>query len=1251
MGITGIVATQHILLATTHIMGERKVNNENLDQPARCIRAACQHRCLFTCDRPRLTLDDPDMGDWTYTYDALGNLTSQTDARSCTTTLVYDVLNRVTNKTYGTSCPATSAVAYTYDAGTYGIGQRTGMTDGSGATSWTYDVRGRLVNETKTISGIPYTTGWTYNSADLVTAITYPDGEVVQNTYLPQMALARVTSSSATYVNDTQYDAAGRIVLRTLGEDIMGADIVDTAYTYYPWDQQGGGRLHTLQSTGLQSLQNLTYTYDDVGNITSIVDTLAGGTQTQSFSYDALNRLVTASAVGGTEGAYAQESYTYSATTGNLASKAGVSYTYDTVHPHAVASLSNGNSYSYDANGNQTTRIINALTYNLAYDAENRLVGVSGATTASYVYDGDGTRVQSVESGVTTTYVNNLYEVADNQPVAVPNGGFESSAWTTQNSTGFPATSFYYGSSGIALPNTGTYAQTISNLANGWIESPAISISGGSTYDVYAYLHGEFDADDSAGQWKIQVLFFNGVFEIPLRTVDYGETIGTSWQYEGGQIVAPTRATTMKVRLVNEMNSGWIAFDDLEVYLIANGSRVGSNLMTDGGFENSTSSWTTQVQAGFPGTAFYRGSSGIAAPRSGSYAYSISNLAYGTLESPDITVSASTSYTVYAYLRGELDAHDSNGSWIMRVKYYTSSGTFLSQTDVSTGTSLTTTWTQKSGTITTPVNTARMRVQFINQTNAGWLAVDDLSVATIGGFSKLIYSWGFDTDGTWTATAQSGFSSTTAFYRGGSGIAAPRTGTSAYAISNLANGMLVSEAMGVAPGTRYTVNTYLRGEIDNLGSAGDWQINACFYRIDNTLSECRVITGSGLSTSWTQVSSTLTSPPDAVTLKLELSGTQFSGWLAWDDASVSLEEQVITKYYYAGGQRVAVRKDGELSYLLGDHLGSASVVTDVDGGLLSETMYKPWGEMRYSGGAVIPTDRLYTGQIAEPILGLYFYNARWYDSSLSRFAQADTVVPLSSQGVQAWDRYAYSNNNPVKYIDPDGHCPLLIGAAIGAFVGAVISGGAYALTNQGESFNWGEFAVAAGGGAIAGALVGSGIGLMVGAVSTATAAVGATMVTTANAVGAVSATSTSLISAGVSAEVTGLSYMAQTPGNFEVSPYVIGSVVSGVVGAYSPGASFGVKVGLNAAGAELIYLATAKEPTLEGMVASGLGGAAFGVVDWGMDALVVPTVLDAIRIYPGPVSHATGATVDAIFSNVGGNIASYYAQKKALEAK
>jgi RHS repeat-associated protein len=53
--------------------------------------------------------------------------------------------------------------------------------------------------------------------------------------------------------------------------------------------------------------------------------------------------------------------------------------------------------------------------------------------------------------------------------------------------------------------------------------------------------------------------------------------------------------------------------------------------------------------------------------------------------------------------------------------------------------------------------------------------------------------------------------------------------------------------------------------------------------------------------------------------------------------------------------------------------------------------------------------------------GLMFYNARWYDPALGRFAQADTIIP-QHQGVQAWDRFAYTNNNPVRYTDPTGHC-------------------------------------------------------------------------------------------------------------------------------------------------------------------------------------------------------------------------------------
>lgn len=47
--------------------------------------------------------------------------------------------------------------------------------------------------------------------------------------------------------------------------------------------------------------------------------------------------------------------------------------------------------------------------------------------------------------------------------------------------------------------------------------------------------------------------------------------------------------------------------------------------------------------------------------------------------------------------------------------------------------------------------------------------------------------------------------------------------------------------------------------------------------------------------------------------------------------------------------------------------------------------------------------------------------ARWFNPSLGRFLSPDTIVPTSTQGTQAWDRYAFVNNNPVRYTDPTGH--------------------------------------------------------------------------------------------------------------------------------------------------------------------------------------------------------------------------------------
>jgi RHS repeat-associated protein len=143
-------------------------------------------------------------------------------------------------------------------------------------------------------------------------------------------------------------------------------------------------------------------------------------------------------------------------------------------------------------------------------------------------------------------------------------------------------------------------------------------------------------------------------------------------------------------------------------------------------------------------------------------------------------------------------------------------------------------------------------------------------------------------------------------------------------------------------------------------------------------------------------------------------------------AHYEVSGSTITKYYYAGSQRIAMRTNGTLNYLLGDHLGSTSLTTDAAGNKVSEIRYKAWGTVRYATENV-PTKYQYTGQFSyEAEFGLYFYNARWYDPVLSRFAQADSIIP---PGVQGYDRYAYTNNNPVRYVDPTGHC------GVGVFLG------------------------------------------------------------------------------------------------------------------------------------------------------------------------------------------------------------------------
>src|SRR6266542_429411 len=108
-----------------------------------------------------------------------------------------------------------------------------------------------------------------------------------------------------------------------------------------------------------------------------------------------------------------------------------------------------------------------------------------------------------------------------------------------------------------------------------------------------------------------------------------------------------------------------------------------------------------------------------------------------------------------------------------------------------------------------------------------------------------------------------------------------------------------------------------------------------------------------------------------------------------------------------------------LYYVLKDHLGSASVVTDASGNTVGEDRFYPFGETRFTTGAM-NTDRLFTGQREITGLGIYDYGARFYAPKLGRFLSPDTIVP-GAANPQNLNRFSYVTNNPLRYVDPTGH--------------------------------------------------------------------------------------------------------------------------------------------------------------------------------------------------------------------------------------
>ncbi|MFG3296828.1 RHS repeat-associated core domain-containing protein [Streptomyces sp. NPDC048179] len=468
-------------------------------------------RYTYTPAGQQETITAHDTSAWTYTYDLFGRQVTATDPDKGTTTTHYNTLDQAE----WTQDAENHKLLYKYDI----LGRKTDQwqtdtTDPNKLAHWDYDqiAKGQqdtatrytnratgdayvqkttkfdnLYNATTTSLTLPATDAFaqagvggtsrtltfdaTYNAANLPSSIGDPavaglPSEGITPAY-DTLGNTKTLTGKTGYLLGTAYSELGDLTTLTLGTDSTSS--APKAYLHYDYET-GTRRLkraYITDDTHSYMPQDLTYTQDDAGNVTSISDaaTLSGTgkTDNQCFTYDGYRRLTEAwtpqttdcTATGRTTAnlggaAPYWTSYTYTAAgqrdteTQHLATgNQSTDYTYGTTtgQPHPLDNTTGAKSatYTYDKTGNTTHRPGSTATQTLVWNSEDKLASVTeGTKKTNYLYDADGsllirsatgdgesvlylgdTEVHLTVKGTTKTLTGLRYYTAGGQTIAV----------------------------------------------------------------------------------------------------------------------------------------------------------------------------------------------------------------------------------------------------------------------------------------------------------------------------------------------------------------------------------------------------------------------------------------------------------------------------------------------------------------------------------------------------------------------------------------------------------------------------------------------------------------------------------------------------------------------------------------------------------------------------------------------------------------------------------------------------------------
>lgn len=121
-----------------------------------------------------------------------------------------------------------------------------------------------------------------------------------------------------------------------------------------------------------------------------------------------------------------------------------------------------------------------------------------------------------------------------------------------------------------------------------------------------------------------------------------------------------------------------------------------------------------------------------------------------------------------------------------------------------------------------------------------------------------------------------------------------------------------------------------------------------------------------------------------------------------------------------------VRATEVLTYIHNDVAGNPVAATDQNGVVRWRESYRPYGERTVNAPAAAGNRQFFHGKAIDPDTGLSYFGARYYDPVVGRFMGVDPRH-FDENNLHSFNRYAYANNNPYRFVDPDGRSPFDVG--------------------------------------------------------------------------------------------------------------------------------------------------------------------------------------------------------------------------------